>query len=250
MRFPRGWVTRDSGDKIKLNFVNSGILKGEWYTEVPVGFKAFQKRASWRDNLAYIEKITYSKAKRIDLVCIPSENNVFHPRIDSRHLDQLNFNGKRVWLIETKKKLDYCALGQILVYKHLFLEDWDAIVEGIGIAFEEGDKIIEKVCAELGVKTWYVPPADLLSKRLSVLKEELGISDEELDLIDLQILEYIYREGPATTHDLENRFGSIYSEEQIMHALEKLEDKKLIRWAHFTWEFNFRKILGDKLKRN
>ena len=125
MEFPRGWVTRDSGDRIKLNFVNSGILKGEWYIEVPVGFKAFQKRAGWRNNLTYINEIAYFRAKRIDLVCIPSENNVFHPRIDSRHLDQLNFNGKRVWLIETKKKLDYCALGQVLVYKHLFLEDWE-----------------------------------------------------------------------------------------------------------------------------
>lgn len=247
MQFPRGWITRDSGDRIKLNFVNSGILKGEWYTEVPVGSKAFQKRGKWRNNLAYIKEIAYSSAKRIDLVCIPSENNVFHPRIDSRHLDQLNFNGKRVWLIETKKKLDYCALGQILVYKHLFLEDWDAIVEGIGIAFEEGDKTIEEVCAEVGVKTWYVPPADLVSKRLNALREKLGINDDELDLIDLQILEYIYREGPVTTQDLENRFGSIYSRGQIMYTLGKLKDKKLIRWSHYAWEFNFRKILEDKL---
>ena len=247
MQFPRGWITRDLGDRIKLNFVNSGILKGEWYIEVPVGFKAFQKRAGWRNNLTYINEIAYFRAKRIDLVCIPSENNVFHPRIDSRHLDQLNFNGKRVWLIETKKKLDYCALGQILVYKHLFLEDWDAIVEGIGIAFEEGDKTIEKVCAEVGVKTWYVPPADLVSKRLNALREKLGIKDDELDLIDLQILEYIYREGPVTTQDLENRFGSIYSRLQITYALRKLEDKKLIRWSRFTWWFNFGKILEDKL---
>ncbi|MBO8161776.1 MAG: hypothetical protein H0Z24_09105 [Thermosipho sp. (in: Bacteria)] len=120
MMFPRGWITRDPGDRIKLNFIDSGILRGEWYTEVPVGFKAFQKRAGWRNEFADVNLLSYVSAKRIDLICVPSENNILHPRIDSRDLDQLNFNGKRVWLIETKKKLDYCAVGQILVYKYLF----------------------------------------------------------------------------------------------------------------------------------
>ncbi|MBO8161775.1 MAG: hypothetical protein H0Z24_09100 [Thermosipho sp. (in: Bacteria)] len=130
-----------------------------------------------------------------------------------------------------------------------FLEDWDAIVEGIGIAFEEGDKIIERVCAEIGIKTWYVPSLELISKQLNALKRRLGINDNELDIIDLQILDYIYREGSVTTQDLRNRFGSIYSDLQICTTLRKLEDKGFVKWSEFTWSFNFGKLLENNLKR-
>jgi hypothetical protein len=94
--------------------------------------------------------------ERIDAVCIKSTNTKVHPRYKVRHyLNRIaNFDGKEVWLIEAKQRLDHKALGQVLNYRNLFEEDWKATVEGIGVVCGAGNIMLEGTFRKLGVKVW------------------------------------------------------------------------------------------------
>ena len=59
------------------------------------------------------------------------------------------------WVIEGKKKLNYEAIGQVLVYNDLLKEDYLGLGEiKKGIACFEGDERLEPTCKKLGIEVF------------------------------------------------------------------------------------------------
>jgi hypothetical protein len=60
-----------------------------------------------------------------------------------------------VALIEAKRKIDCSAIGQLLVYRTFFIQDWpSAKVAQLWIVASEDDDFIRLACAELGINVW------------------------------------------------------------------------------------------------
>jgi hypothetical protein len=126
-------------------FLRLGLLVGDWYPEVPVGFRS-------------VEAASYPT---IDLVCALGARNVFHPAIALRYWREgrVSFQGKRVWLIEVEPDLSSATLGlpigQLFVYKTLFKRDHSgASIAGLGVVCEEGNVFVELACKELAITLW------------------------------------------------------------------------------------------------
>ena len=219
---PQGWYIDEVDFRIKINFIKSGILQGEWYTEVPVGIKNIDSVFDLAKGLP-----------RIDLVCVESEKNILHPYKGVReYLHELDFSQKEVWLIEVKRKINYDAIGQILGYRELFKEDWGSEVKGIGIAFEElehphGQML--RICKKLGIFTWRVPFEDWMQDEIDRLRLEIGIDDTDLRLIDLQLLKIIHENKTMKITELINHFTERFSRGQLSYSLSKLSEKRLIK---------------------
>jgi len=61
----------------------------------------------------------------------------------------------RVWIIELKEKLNFRAIGQVLVYRDLLEEDYPEFKEiFMGVACFETDDRIELTCKKLGIKVF------------------------------------------------------------------------------------------------
>lgn len=71
-----------------------------------------------------------------------------------KFIDLLVLGDDNVWVVEVKPKLNYEALGQVLVYKDLLGEDHPELGElkTAIIVCEESDPIIEKTCEKHGIK--------------------------------------------------------------------------------------------------
>ena len=125
-------------------------LKGLYFPQVPIGLKRLEKAPP-----KYV----------IDLVRVDSSEYKVYPRIQRKYWEramegdpiykELNFNGKNIWLIEGKVVARYDSIGQILVYRDLFLEDWPKakiLVLGIvACSFETG---VKEECAKQRIKVW------------------------------------------------------------------------------------------------
>ena len=62
---------------------------------------------------------------------------------------------KSNWVIEGKKKLNYEAIGKVLVYKHLLEMDYPELGDiKMGIACFESDKRLERICEELNIEVF------------------------------------------------------------------------------------------------
>ena len=142
---------KKSHDDVLNIFVQKfSYLKGLWFPQVPIGLRRFRGLPP-----KYV----------IDLVRVDSSEFKVFPRIPKKYwlramssdpaYEELNFNGKSVWLIEGEVIARYYSIGQILTYRELFLEDWPkAKVSLIGIvacSFEAG---VKRVCAKHGIKVW------------------------------------------------------------------------------------------------
>jgi hypothetical protein len=126
-------------------FMRSGYLTGEWFPEVPVGFRS-------------VETSNYPK---IDLVCVLGDKDVFHPVKSLREWKEgkISFRGRKIWLIEVEPDLTSATLGlpigQLLVYKVLFTKDHpDVEIAGLGIVCEKGNPFVEVASKELRIKIW------------------------------------------------------------------------------------------------
>ena len=68
-------------------FIESGVLPGIWFLEVPVGFevaykKAMAERAGWREfEFNKVLDLYSVMTKCIDAVCIRAHQNAIKPRI-------------------------------------------------------------------------------------------------------------------------------------------------------------------------
>jgi hypothetical protein len=129
-------------------FLRSSPLVGEWFPEVPVGFRS-------------VEAARYPT---IDLVCALGSRNAFHPAIPLRYWmeGRVSLKGRRVWLIEVEPSLSSTTLGlpvgQLLTYRALFRRDHPgAAVVGLGVVCEEGNALVELACEELGINVWKLP---------------------------------------------------------------------------------------------
>lgn len=156
-------------------FIQSGALRGEWYFEVPAGLKFGWEKANQAPNLEewaeagkedrYFNALVNAWTKAIDALCVLEGLNSSGPfTYDFRDYfkawrgehPRVSFEGKRVALIEAKsRQMNFEALGQLLTYKELFLNDWpNAKVEVIGIVCTETDELIDWTCRRYGIKTW------------------------------------------------------------------------------------------------
>lgn len=162
-------------------FIRSGVLSGEWYLEVPVGLEYIRKVAleEWKKEkdrgFWTLEKETrlYSIMRQsIDAVFVRSTKIAVHPKLKVKYyLDRyVNFDGKRVWLMEAKKDFEeqrgLTAIGQILTYRCHFKRDWKALIEGVGILCGSGNELIEEACKELSIRVWRISE-DKKVKRLA-----------------------------------------------------------------------------------
>jgi len=159
-------------------FIESGVLPGIWFLEVPVGFeiaykKAMAERAEWREfEFNKVLDLYSVMTKRIDAVCIRAYQNAIKPRIPLRYWlemyrnPRLNpFFGRKVWLIEAKPRLmsdqAFAAIGQLIYYEHHFERDWKGVVEAKAIVYGDGmdevtAEVVKAIKAKLGIITWHV----------------------------------------------------------------------------------------------
>lgn len=72
-------------------------------------------------------------------------------------IDSVCLFDDEVWIIELKIKLNHTALGQILVYKELFLEDYPEYSNvKMAIVCHESLFLIESVCKKFGVEVYII----------------------------------------------------------------------------------------------
>ncbi len=135
-------------DVLNAFILRMSSLGGVWFPQVPVGLRRY----------GYPKYV-------VDLVRVDSAKFKVHRRISKRYwmkamegdstYRDLDFNGKNVWLIEGKVVAGYGSVGQILVYKELFQEDWPRVkVALLGIVaykFEEG---VKEACSRNGIRVW------------------------------------------------------------------------------------------------
>jgi hypothetical protein len=137
----------DQHERLAESFLRSNILVGEWFPEVPVGFRS-------------LEAANYPS---IDIVCIPGAMNKFHPRFALKYWREgrISLSGKSVWLIEVEPDLSSVTLGlpigQLLVYQALIKRDHPGInVVGLGIVCRNGNPFVETVARDLKIHLWKI----------------------------------------------------------------------------------------------
>ncbi|MEM2711395.1 MAG: hypothetical protein QXY46_05945 [Candidatus Bathyarchaeia archaeon] len=127
---------------------------GLWFSQVPLGLKRYADVPP-----KYVA----------DLIRVEAPSFEVYPRLDVKYwrramsgdpiYKDLNFNGKHVLIIEGKSVADYGCIGQVLVYKEAFKEDWPmAQTIELGIAANSFDAWVKETCDRLGIKTWIIDP--------------------------------------------------------------------------------------------
>ncbi len=141
-------------------FIKSGILRGWFIGEVPVGLEAIKRKARGKGySEKEIDMVKGVYSKKIDLICVLGVNK--RPiRVSLKQWEWVRKHelmGKSVWLLEAKRRLSAEALGQILVNDYLFKRDNPGIrVVGLGIICEDTDELVEEVCKKYGVMVFRV----------------------------------------------------------------------------------------------
>jgi len=130
-------------------FINSGIIKGWCIGEFPIGRRRLKQMG-----------FDYRMGRfRIDLVCVEGVYGRKPMRFDFRFEEFIlrEARGKPVWLLEVKRELNAEAIGQILIAKYLFPEDYPELhVKGLGIVCEITDEILEDICRKLGIHVFKI----------------------------------------------------------------------------------------------
>jgi hypothetical protein len=134
-------------------FLKSNFLIGDWYPEVPVGFRS----------------VEYNNYPKVDAraVCALGSKNVFHRAIALSYWKEarVSFKARSVWLVEIEPNLSSATLGlpigQLLTYRVLFRRDHpQASVVGLGIVCKGGNPFVELACKELGMRVWKLANCD------------------------------------------------------------------------------------------
>ena len=133
MRRSFGKKVVPSEREVTERFIGSGILRGNWEREVGVGMKHLKRELEEiPDYYNASEKRFYPFLKRIDLIC-ESEG--------------------AIWILEVKSILDVTAIGQVLLYKHLYEMDnpTEKDMLKMGIVCWLANITIEDVCNKHGI---------------------------------------------------------------------------------------------------
>ena len=130
-------------------FINKGVIKGWFIGEVPIGRKRLKQRG-----------INYRMGKfYVDLICVEGIYEKKPMRFDFRYEDFIlkEIKHRWVWLLEAKQELNAEVIGQILIDKYIFPEDYPQLhVKGSGIICGKADEILKDVCKRLGIKVFEV----------------------------------------------------------------------------------------------
>jgi len=130
-------------------FINKGVVKGWFIGEVPIGRKRLKQKG-----------IENQRGKfYIDLVCIEGiyerKPMKFNPRYEDFILKEIEH--KWVWLLEAKQELNAEVIGQILIDKYIFPEDYPQLhIRGLGIICETADEMLRDVCKRLGIVVFQI----------------------------------------------------------------------------------------------
>lgn len=142
------------------DFINSGIVRGWFLQEIPVGIKVLEDILSLRhsrEELEILRKKLGPFLRRIDLVCVEGiDRPPLKPRFHEWLRIREELRGHNVWIFEAKKVLNAEALGEILINEYLFRKDNPEInVVGKGIICGTKDVqgiLIGEACKAYGVK--------------------------------------------------------------------------------------------------
>jgi len=135
--------------------------------------KHFPERSVWEDRiiLAYLlahshEFDRYEFSRRVGRGLEPDPAHL--PGVQAqvtysskKRIDMLAWSGSRPTIIEAKKRVTPAALGQVLTYRSLLLQEYpDADEPGLVVIAEEGDAEAIGVLQSHGVSVYLYPPAD------------------------------------------------------------------------------------------
>ncbi|MCC6019113.1 MAG: hypothetical protein LM601_08780 [Candidatus Verstraetearchaeota archaeon] len=132
------------------DFINRGVLKGWFIGEFPIGRKRLGKMG-----------IDYRVGKfYIDMVCVEGIYGRKPMRFDFRYEEFImkEIEYKWVWLLEAKRELNAESIGQILIDKYLFPEDYPQIrIKGLGIICRKADEVLKEICGKMGIEVFVAP---------------------------------------------------------------------------------------------
>jgi hypothetical protein len=125
--------------RILIEFVNSRKLRGYFYTRVPIRGGRF----------------------RIDVVCVKGEEPKYpisvYGKMQGLRQNLLKLREVRACVMEIKKRINFEAVGQIMVDKIFFPLDYPNIgVEEYAILSRGKDEGLEEACKYSGIQTYYV----------------------------------------------------------------------------------------------
>jgi len=66
-------------------------------------------------------------------------------------LDEVKTKQRKIIPIEVKKELNYEAIGQAIVYRHLFPKVWNLSIASPAIVCRKAKKTLKQVCQENGI---------------------------------------------------------------------------------------------------
>jgi len=130
-------------------FINKGILKGWFLGQVPIGRKRLEQRG-----------ITHKRGRfYIDLICVEGVHGKKPMRFDPRYEDFIlkEIKYRKIWLLEAKKELNAEVIGQLVIDRHLFPEDYPHFnIKGLGIICKISDEILEDICRRMRITVFRV----------------------------------------------------------------------------------------------
>lgn len=117
-------------ERLLDTFIDSDVLKGKFEREVRVGGNISSATFLGRE-------VVLDYRKFIDALC---------------HTDH------ETWILEAKMKLNYEAVGQVLVYRHLYKQQFPHAIFKLGIVCKTIEQEIGTACEELGIDIFQVVP--------------------------------------------------------------------------------------------
>jgi hypothetical protein len=126
---------------ILKEFVDKRVLKGTFFMDVGFG----------TDDYMGVVDVVFVEGLEPDI-----EPRILPSRWWKALLDVMREKMKKVILIEVKEELNYEAIGQIIVYRHVFPKVWGFPVLGSAIVCRVSNKTLEGVCSLNGIHVFKV----------------------------------------------------------------------------------------------
>jgi len=154
-------------DEILYEFVKSGVIKGQFVRQFPVGIQRLtDKYRGTAKNEGELNVLIGAHCKYADAICITQTKEDWHigSRIIAMEL-RLKIKledvargekGDLIWIFEVKSRLNAEALGQVLIYHQLFSEDYPQFEVKKGIICKISDDLIDSVCRNYDVKVFII----------------------------------------------------------------------------------------------
>lgn len=152
-------------------------MRGQFFSEIPIGKIFVNHKSFLDDNNTALKKIDLLFIHERDLppkelypylvyknipdllkkIRIPSEERRFKYN-SKKFKDFMNtLKGKQIKLFETKQKINWESLGQILALEKIFNKEYPFItIEEKGIVYEVPDKILLEVCKMFNISCYKI----------------------------------------------------------------------------------------------